>query len=108
MSSVISGPLPSANSADVPLHASPARRAWRRFKANRLGYFCLIVFGVLFVLSLLAEVLSNDQPLVVRYEGKWYFPVVQSVPETTFGGDFATNTDYLDPFIRQQLAKPGN
>src|SRR5215813_5597022 len=107
MASILAGTA-SANTADIPLHASPARRAWRRFKANRLGYFSLIVFAVLFGLSLLAEVLSNDRPLVVRYDGHWFFPVVQTVPETAFGGDFPTETDYLDPFIEQQLAKPGN
>jgi microcin C transport system permease protein len=107
MASILAGTA-SANTADIPLHASPARRAWRRFKANRLGYFSLIVFALLFGLSLLAEVLSNDKPLVVRYDGHWYFPVVETVPETTFGGDFPTDTDYLDPFIQEQLAKPGN
>ncbi|MFT4173313.1 MAG: ABC transporter permease [Rhodocyclaceae bacterium] len=87
---------------------SPGRRAWLRFRGNRLGFACLVVFSILFALSLLAEVLSNDKPLAVRYQGQWYFPVVQTLPETTFGGDFPTPTDYLDPFIRDQFAKPGN
>ena len=87
---------------------SPARRAWRRFRSNRLGTSSLVVFAILFGLSLLAEALSNDRPLVARYEGRWYFPVLQTLPETTFGGDFATPTDYLDPLIRANLAKPGN
>ena len=87
---------------------SPTHRAWRRFRTNRLGYVSLIVFLVLFGLSLIAEVLSNDKPLVVRYDGQWYFPVLQTLPETTFGGDFATPTDYLDPLIRGNLQKPGN
>src|SRR5262245_39550989 len=90
------------------LHVSPARRAWRRFRANRLGYVSLVIIAVAFAVSLLAEALSNDKPLVVKYEGKWYFPVVQTLPETTFGGDFPTPTDYLDPAIRDNLAKPGN
>ena len=92
----------------TPLHASPGKRAWRRFRANRLGYTSLVIFAVLFGLSLLAEVLSNDKPLVVRYEGKWYFPVIETLPETTFGGDFATPADYLDPLIQENLRKPGN
>ncbi len=87
---------------------SPARRAWLRFRRHRLGFASLLIFSVLFVLSLGAELLSNDKPLVARYQGHWYFPVVQSLPETVFGGDFETPTDYLDPFIQQQLAKPGN
>jgi len=87
---------------------SPSRRAWRRFKQHRLGYWSLIVLAVLVVLSLAAEVLSNDKPLVVRYQGQWYWPLVQTLPETTFGGDFETPTDYLDPFIQQQFKQPGN
>src|SRR5207302_63561 len=92
----------------IPLHASPARRAWRRFRANRLGYVSLIVFAVLFGLGLVGEFVSNDKPLVARYNGHWYFPVVETLSETTFGGDFPTPADYLDPFIREQFAKPGN
>lgn len=87
---------------------SPARRAWRRFRSNRLGYLSLVAFAVLFSISLIAEVLSNDKPLVVRYEAQWYFPIFQTLPETTFGGDFPSPTDYLDPLIRDNLAKPGN
>jgi microcin C transport system permease protein len=94
--------------ANIPLHASPAKRAWRRFRANRLGYGSLVLFLVLFIVSLFAEVLSNDRPLVVRYEGHWYFPVAETVPETAFGGDFPTPTDYLDPAIRKNLEKPGS
>jgi microcin C transport system permease protein len=100
--------LAPAEEVRVPLHASPGRRAWRRFRANRLGYVSLVLFAVLFGLSLVAELLSNDRPLVARYDGHWYFPVVQTLPETTFGGDFPTPADYLDPFIRQQFARPGN
>lgn len=87
---------------------SPARRAWRRFRANRMGYYSLVLLVVLFVVSLMAEVLSNDKPLIARYSGQWYFPVFQSYPETTFGGDFPSPTDYLDPAIRENFAKPGN
>ena len=94
--------------SDAAAHASPAGRAWRRFRSNRLGYVSLVVFAVLFGISLLAEVLSNDKPLVVRYQGHWYFPVVQSLPETTFGGDFPTPADYLDPEIRANLSSGGN
>jgi microcin C transport system permease protein len=49
------------------------------------------------LLSLGAELLSNDRPLLVRYQGKLYVPVMQDYPETAFGGDFQTSTDYLDP-----------
>jgi microcin C transport system permease protein len=63
---------------------------------------------VLVVASLFAEVLSTDRPLVVRYEGQTYFPLVNDYPETVFGGDFESNTDYLDPFIRERITTDGN
>lgn len=87
---------------------SPGARAWRRFKRNRLGYWSLVVFCVLVVGSLLAEVLSNDRPLIVRFEGQTYFPLVRDYPETVFGGDFETPTDYLDPYIRDQITQGDN
>ena len=62
----------------------------------------------LLVISLAAELVSNDRPLVVKYQGELLFPMLQDYPETRFGGDFATPTDYLDPFITQRLAEPGN
>lgn len=99
--------LPPAAVPSAP-SASPARRAWRRFRRNRLGFWSLVVFSTLVVLSLFAEVLSNDKPLLVRYGGQFYVPLVRSYPETTFGGDFQTETDFLDPFIRAQLSKDGN
>ena len=88
--------------------ASPTRRAWQRFRRNRLGFVSLVLFCTLVVLSLFAEVLSNDKPLVVHYNGGYYLPLVTDYPETTFGGDFQTTTDYLDPFIREQLRRDGN
>ena len=87
---------------------SPSRRAWQRFKRNRLGFWSLVLFCALVVMSLFAELLSNDRPLVVRYEGKTYFPLVQDLPETVFGGDFEAPTDYLDPFIREQITRGDN
>lgn len=83
-------------------------RAWLRFKAQRRAYWSLLLFIVLFVMSLAAELLSNERPLLVHYQGAYYTPLLRDYPETTFGGDFPTPTDYLDPFIRAQLAKPGN
>ena len=87
---------------------SPRRRAWRRFCANRLGFWSLVLLIVSFGISLAAELLSNNKPLAVRYEGRWYFPIVQTLPDKTFGGDFETPADYLDPLIRDNLKKPGN
>ncbi len=87
---------------------SPARRAWLRFRRNRLGYWSLVVFCALVLVSLGAELVSNDRPLVVRYEGQTYFPMLRDYPETTFGGDFATPADYLDPYVRQRITTGGN
>jgi microcin C transport system permease protein len=87
---------------------SPARRAWRRFRSDRRGWWSLWIFATLVALSLVAEVLSNDRPIVAHFEGRTVFPLWKSYPETTFGGDFRTQTDYLDPFIRSQFDKPGN
>lgn len=91
-----------------PLHVSPGRRAWLRFRRNKLGYRSLVVFCIIFVLSLFAELVANDKPLVVRYQGDFYFPLAKTYPEKTFGGDFETETDFHDPFIRAQLARAGN
>ncbi|GAA6120856.1 ABC transporter permease [Acidovorax sp. FG27] len=88
--------------------SSPSHRAWQRFKRNRLGFWSLIVFCVLVALSLGAELVSNDRPLIVRYEGQTYFPLFKTYPETTFGGDFDTPTDYLDPFIQDRLRTGSN
>ena len=67
------------------IHLSPAQRRWRRFKANRRGYVSLWIFAILFALSLFAEVLSNDKPLLVHYQGQYYFPLMVTYAETTFG-----------------------
>ncbi len=87
---------------------SPSRRAWRRFQRQRLGYWSLLVFCALVFISLGAELVSNDKPLLVRYQGQTYFPMWKDYPETTFGGDFSTPTDYLDPFIRERITQGDN
>ena len=87
---------------------SPGRRAWLRFRRNRIGYWSLVLFTLLVVLSLFAELISTDRPLVVRYDGRTYFPVLRDYSEKTFGGDFETPADYLDPFIRERITSGGN
>ncbi len=87
---------------------SLSSRRWRNFKKNRRGYWSLLLFSILFFLSLFAEVLSNDKPFLIKYEGAWYFPLLKSYPETTFGGDFETEADYRDPYILDKLTAPGN
>ncbi len=85
------------------LSLGPGRRAWNRFRRNKLGFYSLVLFSVMVLLSLFAEVLSNDKPLVVSYNGTMYFPLVKDYSEKTFGGDFETPADYLDPFIRDRI-----
>lgn len=84
------------------------QRAWRRFKANRRGYVSLWIFSFLFVTSMFAEVLSNDKPLVIYYESSLYFPLFKSYPETSFGGDFETEADYMDPYVQELIGKGSN
>lgn len=79
----------------------------QRFKQNRLGFFCLIIFLIVFVLSSMAELIANDKPLLVRYQQHFYFPVVKSYPETTFGGVFETEADYRDPAVQQMINAHG-
>lgn len=82
------------------------QRRWRNFKANRRAKWSLIIFSVLFGLSLCAELLANDKPLLVNYRGEWRMPFLQFYPETAFGGDFRTEAQYRDPEV-QCLIKSG-
>jgi len=83
------------------------QRRLRNFRANRRGFWSLWVFLALFGLSLAAELIANDAPLVVSYQDTLYFPVVESVPEETFGGFLPTEADYRDPFISDSIEADG-
>ena len=91
-----------------PARLSPRRRSWMRFRANRRGYYSLWIFAVLFTISLGAELLSNDRPIVIQYQGEYYFPLFSSYSEATFGGDFDTEADYTDPAVKDILNQNGN
>lgn len=82
------------------------RRRWENFRANRRGYWSLVVFGILFFVTLFAEVLANDRPLIVRYRGETLFPVLIDYPESKFGG-FLAITDYKDPVILDEIQANG-
>jgi len=84
-------------------YLSPGQRSWLRFKANRRGYISLWIFGFLFFTSMFAEVMFNDKPLLVRYQGEYYVPFLVEYPETTFGGDFETEADYSDEYVRELI-----
>ena len=83
---------------------SPINQArWARFRRNRRGYWSLWIFLVLFTLSLAADLIANDKPLLVRYEGRLYLPFMINYSETAFGGRLNTEADYQDPFVQQQI-----
>ncbi|MEJ2898069.1 ABC transporter permease [Acinetobacter sp. NS-4] len=87
---------------------SPLMQArFKRFQENRLGFACLIVFAIIFVLSLASELIANDKPLLVSYNHSLYVPVLKSYPETTFGGVFETEADYKDPAVQQLINAKG-
>lgn len=89
------------------LNFSPInRRRWNNFKSNRRGYWSLIIFMVLFVLSLFAEFIANDRPILVRYKGETLFPVLVDYPESKFGG-FLAVTDYKDPHNLREIEDNG-
>ena len=82
------------------LRASPLNQErWRRFKANRRGFFSLWIFLGLFGISLFSELLANDKPLLIRYEGRLLLPLLHSYSESDFGGEFQTAADYRDPYV---------
>jgi microcin C transport system permease protein len=83
------------------------RRRLANFRRNQRGFWSLWVFLVLFLVSLFAELIANDKPLVLRYEGRLYFPVLVSYPETVFGGVFETEADYRDPFVAELIREKG-
>ena len=83
------------------------RRRIEAFKRNRRGFWSLWLFLVVFVVTLCAEFVANDRPILVSYQGQLYTPVLHDYPETTFGGDFLTYTDYRDPYIAGKIAESG-
>jgi microcin C transport system permease protein len=107
-------PTPSQTAAPPPedrflgMRVTPiTRRRLHNFRANRRGFWSLWIFLVLFVLSLFAEFIANDKPLLVRYDGAFYAPVLTVYPETTFGGEFETQADYRDPFVQDLINEKG-
>jgi microcin C transport system permease protein len=83
------------------------RRRWETFKANRRGYWSLWIFLVLFAVSMCAEFIANDKPILVDYEGRFYWPIFQAYPETQFGGVFETEADYRDPVVQKLITDSG-
>jgi microcin C transport system permease protein len=83
------------------------KRRLHNFKANRRGYWSLWIFLVLFFVTLLADFVANDKPLLVRFDGAFYLPIFRSYPETTFGGFFETEAEYTDPEVQALIMSRG-
>ena len=83
------------------------RRRWRNFRRNGRAYWSLVIFSVLFGLSLFAEFIANDKPILVQYRGEYYTPIFNFYPETAFGGDFQTEAIYRDPEVQCLIATGG-
>ncbi len=83
------------------------RRRLTAFKANRRGFWSLWIFLAVFLLALGADIIANDKPLLVRYDGGWYAPVFKTYPETLFGGDFPTEADYRAPEVQELIQAKG-
>ncbi|MHA7878990.1 MAG: ABC transporter permease [Saccharospirillum sp.] len=87
---------------------TPMNRArWERFKANRRAWCSLWIFGLVFVVTLFAELVANDKPLLVWFDGKPYFPIATTYSETDFGGDFDLAADYRDPYLQDLINDRG-
>ena len=83
------------------------QRRWQGFKANRRGFWSLWIFLALFFVSLFAEFIANDKPILVYHGSKIYLPIFKDYPETTFGGEFETEADYRDPYVQELLKEKG-
>ena len=84
-----------------------ARRRLQNFRRNQRGYWSLWIFCLIFFATLFAELLANDKPLLIWYDGAPYFPVAATYPETVFGGEFELEADYRDPFIQELITDKG-
>ena len=90
-----------------PWFSALQRRRWDVFKANRRGFWSLWIFLALFTISLFAEFIANDKPILVSYKGELYMPIFKAYPETAFGGIFETEADYRDPAVKGMIADAG-
>ena len=90
------------------MNLSPiSQRRLHQFKANKRGYWSFWIFLTILILCLGAEFIANDKPLLLKFNGGFYTPVFQNYPETTFGGDFETEADYRDPYVKELIAEKG-
>jgi len=83
------------------------QRRFHNFKSNKRGWYSFWIFSFLFIISIFADFISNDKPLLIIHDQKIFFPVLYTYPETVFGGDFETEADYRDPFVIKLIKDKG-
>ena len=83
------------------------KRRLQNFKSNKRGLYSFWIFSFLFIVSIFADFISNDKPLLISYKNNYYVPIIQTYSETTFGGDFETEADYLDPYVKKLINDQG-
>ena len=83
------------------------QRRLNNFRSNKRGYYSFCIFAFLFFVSLFADFIANDKPLLVKYDSNFYYPVFSFYSETTFGGDFETEADYKDPYVKNLIEEKG-
>jgi microcin C transport system permease protein len=88
-------------------HYSINQQRWQRFKQNRRGYYSLWLFMICFVISLFADFIVNDRPIFIKYQDNYYSPIFHFYPETEFGGQLATQTNFLDPAVQNKIEANG-
>ena len=90
------------------MNVSPlTTRRLNNFKANKRGYFSAVVFCILFFISIFAEFIANDKPIIIVFDKQIYFPVFKKIPETYYGGEFQTEADYKDPYVKKLINENG-
>ena len=83
------------------------QRRFQNFKLNKRGWYSFLIFSLLFFISLFGDFIANDKPLLVKFDNQFYFPIFSNYPETVFGGDFETETDYHDPYVQNLIYEKG-
>ena len=104
----VAAPPPAPDDRILGLRVSRlGRRRLRNFRRNRRGFWSLWIFLAIFAATLPAEFVANDKPLLVSHDGRWFVPAVETYAETEFGGEFETEADYRDPYVRELIEGSG-
>ena len=83
------------------------KRRLQNFKSNKRGFYSFWIFSFLFIVSIFADFIANDKPLLIKFDQEYYYPIINEYPETIFGGDFETEADYRDPYVKKLIEDKG-